>query len=183
MLISHKLGMVYLASPKTASKATRQLLVEDFGFEKRDGHHDPLIEHPGPDWLVFTAIRNHWDAWVSWFFFSGARGLPFGVAWIERFMERHWKYFPVAGEMWGLHAQTADRIMRFETIEQDLAGVLRQPIVLPKVNLGAARTATKKQHYSSHYDEATREFVAARWKHEIERYGYTYSHGGRNASS
>lgn len=180
MLISHELGMVYLAHPKTASKATRQLLIDDFGFAKKDGHHDPLIAHPGPSWMVFTAIRNHWDAWVSWFYYSGERGLPFGVEWIKRHLFRYRQYWPVADEMWGLHTRYADRVMRFEHIERNLAEVFRQPIVLPRVNIGARRVAAARAHYSEFYDEATRAYVGRRWKDEIKRYGYTYSHGGNN---
>jgi hypothetical protein len=178
MLISHELGMVYLASPKTASKATRQFL-EGLGFERDGGHHDPLVKHPGPSWTVFTAIRNHWDVWVSWYYFSEVWDRPFGVSWIERFAKRH-ERFITDDEMWGLHANIADRVMRFENLENDLASLLRQPVVLPLVNLGVARKATKKRHYSEFYDEATRDYVGRRWKHEIERYGYSYSHGGKD---
>ncbi len=179
MLISIEKSMVYLAHPKTASKATRQLL-EGLGFVRQGGHHAPLVEHPGPSWVVFTAVRNHWDAWVSWYCCHNPAELPFGVKYIESLVDRYPYFYPEPERLWALHDTLADRILRFETIENDLASLLRQPVVLPQVNFGAARKATKKRHYSEFYDEATREFVGRRWKHEIERYGYSYSHGGTN---
>jgi hypothetical protein len=187
LLISQERGLIYLAHPKTASKATRQLL-EGLGFETPydeslspvvagetpQGHHQGLMEHPGAGWRVFTAVRNHWDTWVSWYYFHGPKGLPFGPEWIELFLGRYVQYYPEPDRLWALHDTFADQIIRFERIEQDLASVLREPVTLPKVNLGDARLATKKKHYSEFYDEATRDYVAARWKDEIKRYGYSY---------
>lgn len=193
MLVSTERRMVYLAHPKTASKATRQLL-EELGFirypegddypmdaaETPTGHHRGLWSHPGPGWFVFTTIRDPWDTWVSWYCFHNPSHLPFGVEYIELLVDRYPHFYPEPDQLWALHTVFADRVMRFETLEQDLADVLGQPVVLPRVNVGAARRATKKLHYSEFYDDETREYVGSRFKHEIEEYGYTYSNGGDN---
>lgn len=174
-LICEEKGLVYLAHPKTASKATRQYLLELPEWEKiPGGHHDNHAPRPG--YLTFTVIRNHWDAWVSWYWYSPVQGRGvFNAAWIDRFAEAHPAYLLLAPDrMWALH-ENADRLLRFERIEQDLADVLQHPVVLPRVNIGAARVASKKRHYSEFYDDETREYVGTRFHREIMEYGYTYS--------
>ncbi len=177
MWVSNDLRMVYLASPKTASKATKEAL-RPFGFEKVKGHHTVISDHPGPDWTVFTTVRNHWDAWVSWFFFSGPRGLPFGVAWIKRWLQQQQQYYPHPSRgMYWLYTNQADKVLRYEHLQEDLYDLFGWPAYpapeLTPVNVGALR---KGRHYSRFYDDETREFVAEQFADEIEKYGYRFQH-------
>ncbi len=169
MWVSDEMQMVYLASPKTASKATKEAL-RPLGFEKRAGHHT-VMPHPGPGWTVFTTVRNHWDAWVSWFFFAGPRGLPFGQSWIERWLANQRGYYPWPQEMYGLYTREADRVLRYEHLQEDLNDLFQREVPLPVVNEGVLR---KHRPYQPFYDEQTRLWVGQNFSEEIERYGYTF---------
>jgi hypothetical protein len=172
MWVSEEMQMVYLASPKTASKATKEAL-RPFGFEKVKGHHTVPEEHPGPNWTVFTTVRNHWDAWVSWFFFSGPRGLPFGKAWIRRWLHQQQGYYPHPSlGMYWLYTRMADRVFKYENdLERDLQLLISPELVLPKVNVGTLR---KGRDYRRFYDDETREYVGKQFATEIEDYGYEF---------
>ncbi len=162
--------MVYLAAPKTASKATKEA-IRPFGFEKVKGHHTVFETHPGPDWTVFSTVRNPWDVWVSWFFFSGPRGLPFGIEWIDRWRDQQSKYYPDPNSLFGLYAGQSDVVLRFEHLQTDLNGLFGHEVPIPRVNVGPVR---KERHYSQFYDDATRDHVATVYAEEIEKYGYEF---------
>jgi hypothetical protein len=170
MWVSDEMQMVYLASPKTASKATKESL-RPFGFEKRQGHHDYILEHPGPGWTVFTTVRNPWDLWVSWFFYAGRRGLDFGVEWIDRWRDRHDQYYPDPTSLFAAYTTTANEILRYENLEEDLQLLISPELVLPRVNVGPVR---KGRDYHDFYDERTRDHVAEVYAIEIARFGYRY---------
>ena len=171
MWVSQEKRMVYLASPKTASKATKEA-IRWLGFEKDGGHHDTLSAHPGVGWTVFTVVRHHWDAWVSWYCYAADMSHPLDAKWIAHHMEVDCpEHFPNPNGMWARHMEFADRILRYENLAEDLSSVLGCTIILPTVNVSTRRG---KRHYSEFYDEATQEYVARHFKGEIERFGYKF---------
>jgi hypothetical protein len=170
MWVSDDLQMVYLACPKTASKSTKEAL-RPFGFEKRLGHHDFILEHPGDGWTVFSTVRNPWDLWVSWYCFSGGRGFPFSAAYIDAWRHRWHNYYPDPDSLFLAYTQAADEVLRYETLEADLQKLISPELVLPRINVGPVR---KGRDYHDFYDAATRDHVARVYATEIARYGYEY---------
>lgn len=187
MYISKEKGMVYLAHPKTASQSTKAVLLDD-GFvlsdkmgdsrpskcgSKRTGHHRELVEHPGPEWTVVTTIRNHFDAWVSWWAYSSRDGEEFDPDFIRRIRDRNPMYWPEENLMWGMHGRFADRILRYESIENDISVLLGKDVTLPRKNVSKKR---RERPYREFYDgnEETREYIQSLFGDEIQRYGYEY---------
>lgn len=187
MYIHASARAIYLAHPRTASNATVAALRE-VGFEKAgppSDHHGRLWDGSTPvtpetrsDWLVFTAVRNHYDAAVSWLMRNSVGRemlrthsrteafrtvLSNGNRWVR---ER---------SLWWLHSDDADRVMRYEQLEQDLAEVLAELGLpapqLPRVNVTDERAARPHREF---YDEAAREYVAGRFGREMEAFGYEF---------
>lgn len=158
--------MIYLAHPRTASRATRTAL-RGIGFLSSGNHHAPLDEHPGPDWTVFTAVRNHYDAWASWWCKTGGEW-PFTPDWIEMKLDSQDRYFPDPSRMWGLHSGVANVILRYETLEADLEAVLGGPLALPRVG-GEKRNG---EHYRDLIPAAAHAYIGTRWAEEMEEFGY-----------
>lgn len=165
--------MIFFAHPKTASKAVRQLLEQEFGFTRVLGHHDITALRPGPAWTTFAVVRNHWDAWASWFAYGGGRGYDFSPEYIDFWMRRlRGRFYPRANSMYPLDAAGwLDAVLRYETLDADLSWLLGREVTLPQVNVTLAR---RGRHYSLEYNDRTRDYVAGRFAEEIERYGYEF---------
>lgn len=192
MYIHRAAKLVYLASPRTASYATADVLVEQLGFEgpERGEHHRRLDmkaavacglrDREGdappfaPGWIVFTTVRHHFDAFVSlWFHWS--QPTPFG----EQFVEHSWKnqqvLFPFKNQLYGLHHPVCNRILRYERLSADLNGLLGQhgfkPIKLPWKNDGVRR---KKTPYQAICDQQSIEYIKRRFREEMRQLNYKY---------
>lgn len=78
-------------------------------------------------------------------------------------------YFDASGRV-GL-----DFVIRYEHLEADFHAVCAR-LGLPAVPLPALKTRTrpKKEHYSSYYDERTRDHVRRRYARQIEHFGYGF---------
>lgn len=72
-------------------------------------------------------------------------------------------------------ADLPDFIGRFESLEQDFRFVCGQIGFEPSKLLNVNPTTVKDRHYSTYYNDETRELVAARYADDIERYGYNFS--------
>jgi len=185
--VSKERRMVYLASPKTATKATKEYL-RLFDFYKTGTHHDTLTAHPTGDWTVFTTVRNPWDLWVSWFYYSGYRMGTFSLPWLKAWQKRHSTYYPYSNNLFGFYTQYADRILRFETLQDDLHDLLgdypgydNYTVELPRINIGAnrltqRRSGTEEYHYREEYEKhpEVRDYIAKQYAEEIALYGYTF---------
>ncbi|UCD56782.1 MAG: hypothetical protein JSV16_13295 [Candidatus Hydrogenedentota bacterium] len=179
--------MMYLAHPRTASISTSWALCNYLGFEKAipGDHHSclndekvarPFCDDERGEWTVCTTVRNHWDAAVSWRYkrrHNRTSGEPWdGPQWKELFLTFHW----IRGrKMYGLHADDADVILRYETLESDLNELLAQFGMklerLPRDNVTPGRNG---RHYRQFFTEGGRDFIARRFREEIERFGYSY---------
>lgn len=168
MYVHYDRQMIYLAHPRTASRATRHMLY-GLGFQHRGNHHAPLEDHPGTGWTVFSAVRNHYDAWASWWCKSGG-GNPLTPAWIESLVEGRRQYWPDPDLMWGLHSGVCDVLLRFETLEADLSDLLGEPINLPKVG-GERRDG---RAYRDVIPAPAHAYIGTRYAPEIAELGYSW---------
>lgn len=174
MYVSQSRKMIFLAHPRTASRAVVAALhsveLEHLGFEPHPStdHHDPLTEHPGPGWTVFTVVRNHFDAWVSWQAFNSKtahRSLQATIIWTMQ----HSGYFPENERTWALHCKHADTVLRYETLQADMTDLLRTPVELPYIGRSERPT-----NYRDAYDASARSYVELRFGHEMDELGYSW---------
>ena len=156
--------LIFLANPRTASTAVAAALM-DIGFEKKGKHHEAY--EMGEAWMTFTAIRNHWDAALSWVL---AHNFPMSIESLERALDNE---YITENEMWSYHDQKIT--MRYEQLELWLDFILScsgLPLVkLPEQNVSANRNG---KHYREFYTPETRKYIFDRFEDEIVRLGYRY---------
>lgn len=172
---------MYLAHPRTASQATAVALMS-IGF-KKVSHHlrlwevgaDIVTRENRDEWLVFTTVRNHFDALVSWVCkrYKRRTYTPWdlqafetalaGNMWVEK------------NRMWHLHSDDANVVMRYESLESDLAAVLSlKGLDIPRLSKKNVSAERHGRPYQEFYVEATRRYVEERFRHEIERFRYQF---------
>lgn len=193
MYIHHDAQLIYLAHPRTASVCTATAL-KKVGFKKMEppsDHHSQLWDRGTPvtretrdGWTVFTTVRNHWDAAVSWAFKRYYRhGMnpdpPWGPEAFDYALDWHANRWVKEDTLWHLHAPDADLIMRYENLDDDLASVLGDaggdvPELVPH-NVSREREGA---HYAECMTDEGREYIGDRFAAEIERYGYEWDGGG-----
>lgn len=176
--------LVYLANPRTASMATADALmtvgfrhVSPYPHSPRNTHHArlysvqcPIEDDDVADWTVITTVRNHWDCAVSWM----PRPPEGGRKWrVEEFQTRLTnRYIP--GDQMFMHADQADVIWRFETLQDDMTRTLRDhDLPMPDLtwnNWSEWRGAP----FQSYYSGRTRQYLADRFAGEIARFGYGF---------
>lgn len=174
---------IYLAHPRTASKATREALYER-GFEVAVDHHGGLEQGRQhlrvavtTDWAVWATVRNHFDALVSWQGVQepGTFDCEFGREYIEHLIDNNHQYFPDPHRMWGLHLDDATRVLHYESLENDLNDALEdrglEPVDLPEVGGYEGR---ERGDTAEWYDAETRAFVAGLFRQEMKALGYTW---------
>jgi hypothetical protein len=178
--------LVYLAHPRTASVATAWELCR-IGFVKVvPGDHHSKISHSSPakpfddrtrrEWTAFTAVRNHWDAAVSWRFKRKSlrsddsrwdadswRLLLGSINWVEK------------KKLWWLHGDDADQILYYEDLESQLIDfLLRHGIELNELSEQNVTPSRDGRHYSEFFTNSGRDYVGERFRDEIERFGYEF---------
>lgn len=189
MYIHENRKLVYLAHAKTASRAVREALGERgfvrsvyapksrpvrCGSDRGPNHHKGLREHPGPEWLVFTTVRNHFDAWASWWAYTSRDQTgtePLDVAFVERIMEKQKRHFPDPNKMWACHTEFADRVLRYESQPADLSNLLGEQVVLPVVGVSECR---RGRHYRELISPELRGYIEGRFGDEMAAYGYDW---------
>lgn len=177
MFIHKLLRLGFCALPRTGSHAVRQLLVKRHGFEM-DGNH-----HSGPnpirsEWMYFTTVRNHWDALASWFFKLQGQSdeARFTVEWVQRWMNQHQNQYVFGNRLWWFVKDVPNiQVMRYETLERDLARTLWPFGIiitdLPRVNEGAWR---KGKDYREVIPDDAAAFIFDHFREEIEELGYAF---------
>lgn len=66
----------------------------------------------------------------------------------------------------------ADFVAKYETLDDDFATICRRVGV--DASLPARRNASEHRDYREYYDQATRDYVADRWRHDVELFGYDF---------
>jgi plasmid stability protein len=148
---------------------------------------------------VFTAVRNPFDDLISMWQknrdivagtlerpeqimtparvrqleFSATHTFPEWIAhrWGRKGLAGRFKPHPVDAFA---HTEGVDRVLRFETLQEDLNALLKDighdgTIELPHVNVTEGR-----RHYREYYTDAARRTVEQAWRGELERYGYSF---------
>lgn len=148
---------------------------------------------------VFTAVRNPFDDLVSMWQknraivagtlerpdqimtparvrqlgFSATHTFPewVGHRWGRQGVAGRFKPHPVASFS---HTEGVDRVLRFESLEDDFGALLKDigyedTIELPRVNVTEGR-----RHYREYYTKAARRTVEQAWRAELDRYGYSF---------
>jgi hypothetical protein len=174
-------GLVYLAHPRTASISTRTALIEQAGFQAVGGHHAgwlrnkavPIVsgitlEHwDGRVTSAATTVRYHLDALVSWWFHKGRTG-PLDREFVAHLAGGSW--FPIRDEWWGLHRHTADTVLRYENLDEDLNRWLAEhgldPVRVPQPL--SPRRARDPAHYRSFVDRETARYIDERYGKEMD---------------
>ena len=172
--------VIYLAHPRTASMATADALLE-IGFKLLHEHHGrlnslPIVNDLGTmreEWKVFTVVRNHFDAAVSWIF-RRTQG--------RRAMNRdlfEWALTPPVNRwvaertMWERHSSCVDEVLRYENLQEELNRVLScaglPAVTLRRRNAGVGREG---RHYSEFIGSDTRQYLEKRFGEEMRRFQY-----------
>lgn len=182
-LQAHRL--LFLAQPRTASMAIGELLTEQLGGRRVGRHHSVPTEHPEveikSDWIVFSTVRNHWDAILSWHY-KAVRGprksLDFYLTREVRRLRHHFKALPNGQfELYHRYLPLSTHVLRYETLQYDLNAVLALrglgPVTIPLANNSVDRPQVPYQEVFDAEPEL-RDRVGAMFADEIERLGYRY---------
>ena len=177
----HRSGLIYLAHPKTASTSTMRVLL-NAGFVKPNRHdrHSTLYKDGTitPDnrekFYVFTTVRNHFDAAVSWAFMK-KRGGGWNLDLFKRALDPGSNPYIKEHSLWWMHSDDADRILKFESLQEDLDKLFTEyQIPVAKLPMENVTNARGSRAYREFYNDTTRAYVEERFKDELEKFEYTF---------
>ncbi len=169
MYISHTRKLIYLAAPRTASRAVAQYLTCN-GFVQENGHHNftNLRQNKYASYTTFTIIRNHHDTWVSWYVSTGA-----GIKHADKLLLPYIrakistsKSWMLPHKLWGIYTPIADIVIKYESMQIGLEGLLSKQVILPVVGI------SERISYGPYYNTATYKWVLDNYKEEMEELGY-----------
>ena len=176
ILPSHKFA--YIASPRTGSKAVREALLSR-GAVLIGSHHTTPADNPeiklGKDWTICTAIRNHWDAMISWWFkIERKEGAMTPLReFLPRFCANN-PNFVKDGRLWWYGEGYVNTYLRYELLQVDfdqaLVKVGMAPFDLPRV-VDSKRGGVPYQVF---YKRDTARWVGNYFAEEIAKYGYKF---------
>ena len=168
----------FLASPRTGSKAIAQVLMEKYGAILVGSHHTTPTEHPdynfNSDWVVCSAIRNHWCAMISWWFKLERRGRMTPLAeFLPRFCANN-PNFVQNHKLWQKNIPFTNHPLRYEQLNADLDQAL-VAVGLPPVDLPIVADSKRDgAPYQVFYKADTAAWVGQYFQEEIDRYGYKF---------
>ena len=181
LLKSHE--MVFLAQPRTGSRAVAQALSAQHGFVQVGTHHGvwPEDEPPSPDTIIISAVRNHWDTIASWYFKQPSNRRKPWDAWLRFFPVQHQRYVKRLPngqlELYWNHLPGSTHVLRYEALQEDLNCMLALrelgPVELPVVGASEGRGGRGYRAVFEERPEA-RDWVARTFGDEIARLGYSY---------
>jgi len=179
MYVIPKYKFAFFAAARTGSKAIAKALMEQRGAILIGSHHTTSDEHPdfeiGSDWTVCSAVRNHWDTLVSWWFKIERRaGAMTPLAeFIPRFCTNN-PNFVQGGRLWWKTLPHTNTILRYEHLQLDFDQVLVKvgmpPLDLPKVRDSLRAGAP----YQIFYKRNMVEWVSQYFNTEIAKCGYKF---------
>ena len=127
------------------------------------------------DYFKFTIERNPWERQVSlynWHYRDRARKPSFDLfirSPFHRKVSRNFDIYAIDGEI------AADYVCRYETLEGDLASVLREIGIDTKINLPRAKSGHRdEQPWREYYTPRTRDIVGRWYAREIDAFGYSF---------
>jgi len=200
-MISFRKQFLFVHIPKTAGNSIQTILrdysedeivalrgeqdgIERFGLRNPNykiRKHSTLAEYRAAlgeeqfrNLYKFTCVRNPWDRMVSYYFRPSRNAKDWAR---KEFRKMILKALSVADYLRLDEGEedpfrNVDYIMRFETLGDDFRRVCAALDIpakqLPKYN------RSRREHYSSYYDDKLRALVSERFALEIERFGYTF---------
>jgi len=200
-MISFRKQFLFVHIPKTAGNSIQTILrdysedeivalrgeqdgIERFGLRNPNykiRKHSTLAEYRAAlgeeqfrNLYKFTCVRNPWDRMVSYYFTPSRDAKDWAR---KEFRKMILKALSVADYLRLDEGEedpfrNVDYIMRFETLGDDFRRVCAALDIpakqLPKYN------RSRREHYSSYYDDKLRALVSERFALEIERFGYTF---------
>lgn len=187
MIISHKHKFIFIEPKKTGTTTLRSVLTKKFTDEcsalKKHRHENIQYYSINPEILeeyyIFSCCRNPWARLVSFYFWAKdlspqtrlAKELEF-LPWLEKFsvsdqVEPCWeKTCDKDGN------QLASKICRMENLQEDFNEVC-DSIGIQRIDL-PHKLATDHDHYSSYFDERSKEIAGRIYKNDIENFGYKF---------
>ena len=122
----------------------------------------------------FTCVRNPWDRLVSYYFTPTQKDEPWDPKKFRKMISRTLSIadYLRLGKGEEDPFGNVDYIMRFENLSNDFRKVCAALDIsvtsLPQYN------RSKREHYSTYYDDELRELVRTQFAAEIERFGYVF---------
>ncbi len=178
MYIIPEWKFAFLASPRTGSKAFAQVLREKYGAILVGSHHTTPADHPeykfNSDWVVCSAIRNHWDAMISWWFKIERKGRMTPLAeFLPRFCANN-PNFVQDHQLWQKNIPFTNHPLRYERLDSDIDQAL-VAVGLPPVDLPTVVDSKRDGvPYQVFFKDDTSAWVAKYFQEEIEQYGYKF---------
>lgn len=170
---------VFLAAPRTGSKAVAKALLELRGAELVGSHHTTPDEHPeikiDESWAVCSTIRNHWDAMISWWFKIErlANSMTPLAKFLPRFCENNGNFIR-NGQLWWKTLPHTNTLIRYEWLQADFDQALVKAGMAPTDIPSVTDSHRKGSPYQIFYKQATRLWVANYFKDEIANCGYKF---------
>lgn len=200
MILSKKYAILFVAIQKTGTTSIEKALQEylyphvassTVKIKKRPNfkykHNSAEILASCPEinsiWdklFKFSVVRNPWDLCVSHYFYRQREGYEEAIYTpFKEWLISHKKREPI---MWQAPTQydcltvngdlAVDYVGRFENLQNDFNSVCKH-IKIPSIQLDNCNS-TKHKHYSTYYDQETKEYVFDLFKKDIEYFHYEF---------
>jgi len=179
MYVLEEQNLGYIAHPKTASSAMKQVL-SALGATLLGSHHDfedewcqPILDSGG---LIMTTIRNPFDLMVSWYFHYAKRrpGTPMESfkEWLPAQLEHPNDYIK-RGIFCGL--RWANRPLRFENLQEDFDKVMVE-VGLKYAHIEPFNVSLNREGcpYQEMYDDHLRQLIVYHFGDLLERHQYFF---------
>lgn len=132
-------------------------------------------EEERSQWEIITTVRNHFDALVSWSFMKTFALRRVSIRYVEGLVDSTREYLLDPHRLWSYHVPDATRLLRYETLGEDLNDVLRdrgiQETEIPRENVSTDR---RGRPYQEFFDLETRRFVEGLYREEMKELDYSW---------
>lgn len=189
-MLNHQHKFLFIHIPRTGGTSIEEQFQYNEAKEKNkhwnlNDWKNRLSNEDFESYFKFAFVRNPWDIIVSKYFDKGWYSSPIQGRGgeIGYYSGKSLKYFldhyePAAHEHGDglldyLKPNEMDFIGRFENRTQDLEYICKKIGINIKSST-KARSHRHKKHYTTYYDDETREIVAKRYARDIEYFGYEF---------
>ena len=182
MYVHRGLGIGFLAHPHAASRSISEALMKQFDFKKAHGHHyGPLRKHDEEGMTFFCVVRNHFDAFASWYcvnhppLYEGGIDARWIVTWLKGHSTPKRPYWRGNNLWYFLKEVPGVEVIRFERLSEELNAFLLShdigPIDLPHVSDNRRRPESTYQYL---FSPSGRAMVEEYFKDEMAELSYEW---------